>query len=214
MLFVGRKEQEIIEHFKKHIKAVEETLDGLEQLLETYKKGDSDDLDRVNDIIHERESEADKIRRSMETEMYQGAFLPNFRGDFLGLVENFDRIANRAEGIADHIILTRIVIPDELIDDLVEQFRMSLKTYKSLKDGAEMLFEDLEQAAELVLRTEKLEHDEDSFERNLIKKVFSMDLELAHKNQLRELVMSIGDIADLSEDCSDRIEIVVLKRRV
>jgi hypothetical protein len=41
-----------------------------------------------------------------------------------------------------------------------------------------------------------------------------MDLELAHKNQLRELVMSIGDIADLSEDCSDRIEIVVLKRKV
>jgi hypothetical protein len=214
MLFVGRKEQEIIEHFKKHIKAVEGTLDGLEQLLETYKEGDSDDLERVNDIIHERESEADKIRRSMETEMYRGAFLPNFRGDFLGLVENFDRIANRAEGIADHIILTKIVIPDELIDDLAEQFRMSLKTYKSLKDAAEMLFEDLEQAAELVLKTEKLEHAEDSFERNLIKKVFSMDIKLAHKSQLRELVMSIGDIADLSEDCSDRIEIVVLKRRV
>jgi hypothetical protein len=214
MLFVGRKEQEIIEHFKKHIKAVEETLDSLEQLLETYKKGDSDDLEKVNDIIHERESEADKIRRSMETEMYRGAFLPNFRGDFLGLVENFDRIANRAEGIADHIILTKIVIPDEIINDLIDQFKMSLKTYRSLKDGAEMLFEDLEQAAELVLRTEKLEHDEDSFERNLIKKVYSMDLELAHKNQLRELVMSIGDIADLSEDCSDRIEIVVLKRKV
>jgi hypothetical protein len=146
--------------------------------------------------------------------MYRGAFLPNFRGDFLGLVENFDRIANRAEGIADHIILTKIVIPDELIDDLAEQFRMSLKTYKSLKDAAEMLFEDLEQAAELVLKTEKLEHAEDSFERNLIKKVFSMDIKLAHKSQLRELVMSIGDIADLSEDCSDRIEIVVLKRRV
>jgi hypothetical protein len=146
--------------------------------------------------------------------MYRGAFLPNFRGDFLGLVENFDRIANRAEGIADHIILTKILIPDELIDDLAEQFRMSLKTYKSLKDAAEMLFEDLEQAAELVLKTEKLEHAEDSFERNLIKKVFSMDIELAHKSQLRELVMSIGDIADLSEDCSDRIEIVVLKRRV
>jgi hypothetical protein len=214
MLFVGRKEQEIIEHFKKHIKAVEETLDSLEQLLETYKKGDTDDLEKVNDIIHERESEADKIRRSMETEMYRGAFLPNFRGDFLGLVENFDRIANRAEGIADHIILTKIVIPDEIINDLIDQFKMSLKTYRSLKDGAEMLFEDLEQAAELVLRTEKLEHDEDSFERNLIKKVYSMDLELAHKNQLRELVMSIGDIADLSEDCSDRIEIVVLKRKV
>ncbi|MEA2066757.1 MAG: TIGR00153 family protein [Thermotogota bacterium] len=214
MLFVGKKEQDIIKHFKKHIKAVEETLGGLEQLLETYKKGDSDDLEKVNDIIHERESEADKIRRSMETEMYQGAFLPNFRGDFLGLVENFDRIANRAEGIADHIILTKIVIPDELINDLVDQVKMSLKTYKSLKGGAEKLFDDLEEAAELVLKTEKLEHDEDQFERDLIKKIFSMDLELAHKNQLRELVMSIGDLADLSEDCSDRIEIVVLKRKV
>ncbi|MFO7881919.1 MAG: TIGR00153 family protein [Kosmotogaceae bacterium] len=214
MLFVGKKEQDIIEHFKKHIKAVEETLEGLGQLLETYKKGDSDDLEKVNDIIHERESDADKVRRSMETEMYRGAFLPNFRGDFLGLVENFDRIANRAEGIADHIILTRIVIPDELIDDLIKQFGMSLKTYKSLRDGAEELFDDLEEAAELVLKTEKLEHDEDQFERDLIKKVFSMDLELAHKNQLRELILSIGDLADLSEDCSDRIEIVVLKRRV
>lgn len=214
MLFVGKKEQDIIEHFKKHIKAVEETLEGLGQLLETYKQGNFNDIEKVNDIIHERESEADKIRRGMETEMYQGAFLPNFRGDFLGLVENFDRIANRAEGISDHIILTKIVIPDWLIDDLIKQFGMSLKTYKSLKDGAEMLFDDLEEAAKLVLKTEKLEHDEDQLERSLIKKVFSMELELAHKNQLRELIMSIGDLADLSEDCSDRIEIVVLKRKV
>jgi uncharacterized protein Yka (UPF0111/DUF47 family) len=41
-----------------------------------------------------------------------------------------------------------------------------------------------------------------------------MDLTLAEKRQLRELVLSIGDIANYSEDCSDRMEIIVLKRRV
>ncbi|HAA86030.1 MAG TPA: hypothetical protein DCE14_06785 [Kosmotogaceae bacterium] len=59
-----------------------------------------------------------------------------------------------------------------------------------------------------------MEHSADDDERSLIRKVFDMELSLAEKQQLRELILTIGSLADISEDCSDRIEIVILKRRV
>lgn len=40
-----------------------------------------------------------------------------------------------------------------------------------------------------------------------------MDIESCVKLELKELIRSIGDIADRTEDVSDRAEIILLKRR-
>ncbi|AKI97562.1 TIGR00153 family protein [Kosmotoga pacifica] len=214
MLFLGKKEILIIELFKKHLDAVEETLEALKEFIFALKENDSKKLEELYNEVHIRETNADSIRRKMESEMYQGAFLPNFRGDLLGLVESFDRIANNAESISDQISLQKMDIPETLHAEIVKQLELSHETFKVVKKAAEAMFEDLEKAGEYVIETEKLEHKEDIFERELIKKIYSKELPLAEKMQLRELVMHIGNLADLSEDCSDRIEIVILKRRV
>ncbi|MBO8167263.1 MAG: TIGR00153 family protein [Kosmotoga sp.] len=214
MLFLGKKEILIIELFKEHLDAVEKTILSLEKYLSDMQGKDPEKVKESYDEIHERETKADSIRRRMESEMYQGAFLPNFRGDLLGLVENFDRIANSAESISDQIYLQKMKIPQDIHKEIVVQLEFSLKTFRALKKAAELMFEDLEKAGELVIETEKLEHEEDIFERKLIEKIYSTELSLAEKMQLRELVTHIGSLADLSEDCSDRIEIVILKRRV
>lgn len=44
-------------------------------------------------------------------EMYSGAFLPNFRGDLLGLIESVDKVANKAEYVADLIVLQNQKFP-------------------------------------------------------------------------------------------------------
>jgi len=150
----------------------------------------------------------------MENAMYQGAFLPNFRGDFLGLAETFDKVANEAENVVDQIILQHLSVPQELRNDLLKQAQLAIKTYEVSKEAALNLFQELSVAEEMIKETERLENIEDSHERALIKRIFEMDLTLAEKRQLRELVLSIGDIANYSEDCSDRMEIIVLKRRV
>lgn len=213
MWIFGKKEEKIIELIKNHLDLVEKTIESLRDYLKMYFS-DSEKATVMYKKVLNLESDADRVRRKVETDMYSGAFLPNFRGDLLGLIESVDKIANKAEFVADLIELQRPIIPDELKDGILKQIDLSLDTFRMVKRSIELLFEDLQKAGEYVILTEKKEHEEDEIERGNIKKLFELDIERCAKLELKEIIRSIGDIADRSEDTSDRVEIVILKRRV
>ena len=213
MLFFGKKEAGIIKKFIDHVEAVGKTVEKFKVFMESYLKGEGDVQKLVEEVMCQ-ESEADKIRRETETMMYSGAFLPNFRGDLLGLIEAVDLIADKAESVARLIALQKTEFPDDIKEDLMKQVEKVVATYEALKKAIESMFEDMDEASKHVIETEKLEHEEDVIEWDLIKKIFSLKIDRAQKLELRELVTMIGDISDLSEDASDRVEIIILKRRV
>ena len=213
-MFFGKKEMAIIQLFHEHLDSISRTLENLEKVFLASQNDDSSSVEIYSEEVRKMESAADAKRREVENSMYQGAFLPNFRGDFLGLAESFDKVANEAENVVDQIVLQHLVIPSELKTDLLKQVQLAAETFEAAKEAAVNLFQELSVAEEKIKETERLENTEDSHERALVKKIFEMNLSLAEKRQLRELVLSIGDIANLSEDCSDRMEIIVLKRRV
>jgi len=213
-MFFGKKEMAIIQLFNEHLDFISRTLENLEKVFLASQNDDSSSVEIYSEEVRKMESAADAKRREMENSMYQGAFLPNFRGDFLGLAESFDKVANEAENVVDQIVLQHLVIPSELKTDLLKQVQLAAETFEASKEAAVNLFQELSVAEEKIKETERLENTEDSHERALVKKIFEMNISLAEKRQLRELVLSIGDIANLSEDCSDRMEIIVLKRRV
>jgi len=213
MWIFGKKEERIIELIKNHLDLVEKTIESLRDYLRMYFS-DGEKATVVYERIQTLESDADRVRRKVETDMYSGAFLPNFRGDLLGLIESVDKIANKAEFVADLIELQHPVIPDELKDGILKQIDLSLEAFRMLKRSIELLFEDLQKAGEYVILTEKREHEEDEVERGNIKKLFELDIERCAKLEIKEIIRSIGDIADRAEDSSDRVEIIILKRRV
>lgn len=213
-MFFGKKEMAIIQLFEEHLEYIGRTLENLEKVFLAILHNDETSIEIYAEEVHKMESAADSKRREMENAMYQGAFLPNFRGDFLGLAESFDKVANEAENVVDQIVLQNLIISDDLKGDLLKQVQLSVETYRVCREAAVNLFQELDVAEEKIKETEKLENIEDSHERALVKKIFEKDISLAEKRQLRELVISIGNIANLSEDCSDRMEIIVLKRRV
>jgi len=213
MWIFGKKEERIIELIKNHLDLVERTIESLRDYLNMYFS-DGEKATVIYGRIQTLESDADRVRRKVETDMYSGAFLPNFRGDLLGLIESVDKIANKAEFVADLMELQHPVIPDELKDGILRQIDLSLETFRMLKRSIEFLFEDLQKAGEYVILTEKREHEEDEVERGNIKKLFELDIERCAKLEIKEIIRSIGDIADRAEDSSDRVEIIILKRRV
>ncbi|QTA37775.1 TIGR00153 family protein [Thermosipho ferrireducens] len=214
-LFFGKKEQAVIELFHEHLDAVENTIRKLLELIQSMKNASSDKIKELAERVREAETAADKVRRKAEMEMYSGAFLPNFRGDLLGTIESLDRIANKAEAVADEIDLQNLKIPAELFEDFENLVKKSFETYMALKDAAKEMFEDFESANEKIIDTEKFEHETDQIERKTIRKIFSMEnLPLAEKIQLKKLVHRIADISDTSEDVSDRIQIILYKRKV
>jgi predicted phosphate transport protein (TIGR00153 family) len=214
MQFFGKKELRIIQLFDDHMVAVENTV---KSLIDFLKNIENPDLDRESFVekIRKNESDADDKRRKMETEMYLGAFLPNFRGDLLGIAESIDVVANKAESTADLIELQNISIPKEFIPKLIELAEKSLETYLSVKKAASSIFNDMDVANDLINRTEDLEHETDILEKNLVRTLFRKDeIELAHKIQLEKLIKKLADIADQAENVSDRLQIVIFKRRV
>lgn len=214
MQFFGKKELRIIQLFEDHMVAVENTV---KSLIDFLKNIDNPNLDRETYVekIRKNESDADDKRRKMETEMYLGAFLPNFRGDLLGIAESIDVVANKAESTADLIELQNINIPNEFVPKLIELAEKSLETYLSVKQAASSIFNDMDVANELINRTEDLEHESDVLEKNLVRTLFRKDeIELAHKIQLEKLIKKLADIADQAENVSDRLQIVIFKRRV
>ncbi|WP_126993185.1 TIGR00153 family protein [Thermosipho globiformans] len=210
-LFFGKKEQVVIELFRQHLDAVEDTIVKLQNLIYEEKKEKHKEL---AEEVRKAETTADQIRRKAELEMYSGAFLPNFRGDLLGTIEALDRIANKAESVADEIDLQDLIIPKEIHENLKALISKSLETYKALKEAAKEMFEDFEKASQMIVETERFEHETDEIERSTIRKIFSLDIPLAEKIQLKDLVHRIADISDTSEDVSDRIQIILYKRKV
>ncbi|MGB9820138.1 MAG: DUF47 domain-containing protein [Pseudothermotoga sp.] len=211
---VGRKEQEIIKKVLEHLDVMSVELLELRKLIEKYLSHQIDDVEQLAEKVRYYEHQADIARREAETLMYSGAFLPNFRGDLLGIIESADKVGNKGEYIADILELERPVIPELLNSQILKLFDLCVETYEALKISIKDLFEDLEKIEEHVLIVEQKEHEADGVERCLIKQIYKMDISNGHKFQLKELVRSIADIADRAEDCSDRVEIVSLKRRV
>lgn len=206
-LLFGKKENEVINLFHKHLRKVKVAVDTTYTLIQIP----APERESVVKKVRELETEADSIRRDAETMMYSGAFLAQSRGDMLGLIEAVDRIANKAEFVSDLLYLQDLIIPELLKEKYKKEFEYSIKAYDALQKAAETLFDDTEKVKEYVLKVEKWENTGDGAERDLIRSIFQLDIDLALKMQLRELAFQIGDIADRSEDASDRIEIILLK---
>ncbi|MGJ8455673.1 DUF47 domain-containing protein [Pseudothermotoga sp. U03pept] len=211
---VGKKEQEIIKKVLEHLDVMSTELSELRKLIEKYLNHEFDEIEALAEKVRYYEHQADIARREAETMMYSGAFLPNFRGDLLGIIEAADKIGNKGEYVADILELERPVIPDLLNSKFLKLYDICVEAYEALKICIQDLFEDLEKIEQHVLLVEQKEHEADGVERCLIKQIYRLDISNGHKLQLKELVRSIADIADRTEDCSDRVEIVSLKRRV
>jgi len=214
VIFIGKKEEKIINKFKEHLQTVGKTLDAFEEFMRAYLDDNCEEADKCCEKVMNLESEADALRRETETLMYSGAFLPNFRGDLLGLIEAVDRIADRAETVVRIVSLQQPDIPKEIREDMKRQVKLSVETFKELKASVEYMFEDMDKAGVYIKRTEEKEHEEDTIEWDMMKKLFSLDIDRAQKLEIKEIITLIGDVADLAEDASDRVEITILKRRV
>lgn len=210
--FFGKKEEHIIEMFKKHLDLVDEGIKLLTELAETYMEGKC--IEELTEKVRAKEQEADLLRRDVETIMYKGAFLPNFRGDLLGIIESVDKVINKAETVADIFYIQKPSIPEDFKIEVIKQMGKVDQTYLALREAIKQMFENVEKVPELIKKVEVYEHEEDVVEKGLIKKIFESNIGLAEKMQLKDLILNIGDIADRAEDSSDRVEIVMLKRSI
>ncbi len=211
------KETEVEKLSKLHVELVYQCVYKLVDVMEHYYEHDFDSMDKEVNEISRIEKEADDIRRKMEIEFFKGAFLPFDREDRINLAEQVDSVADAVESTAYVISLGKITFPELFKEDFIELVKASCDAVALLRDCIEMLDVDLGDALSKTHDIEKKEDEGDVVERRIISRLYdayrSEDISILKFIELKDIAEKIGNIADRAEDASDRVPIIVAKRK-
>lgn len=183
---------------------------GMQRYLEGDLTGFEEKLHHVSAI----ESRADELRREIQRRLYVETLIPESRGDVLELLENSDDILNACDGAMWQFAIEKPELGDEMKADfanLVESVAAAVEALvRALRDffrGSESLTDDMHKVGFYESEADKMGH-------KLMGAVFSSDMDLSRKNQLRSIVLHIDNIADIAEDVSDKLAVFALKRAI
>jgi len=214
MLFEN-KEKKVEAQLREYCEKVALCLDGFRRTVNEYCQTQDRSRLQVNfEIVRGAESMADDIRREIEDVMYTKALFPESRGDILGLLETADRVPNEAEAAARMILNQHVVIPNWLCPGVTQLVEICHRCVCAMLECVGKLFSEFTTAAVAVGKIDELESEADHIEAELIKQVFSSDMDGMEKILLRDLVKHIAELSDRAENVGDRIRIIVAKRRV
>ncbi len=208
-----RKGKKIEELVLRHLRQVDAALVSFHESLMAYVV--EKDIEKAKELAfktHEAEGRADDIRREVEVELLSGALLAASRRDILEIIEQVDRLANSGEATLDTLILERIAIPEEITPYIEGIAAETEKIREEVKNALHALFRRPTSALTHTKEIEILEGKVDRLEREALKTVFKMDIELARKLQLRDFIEDLVELSDRAEDLSDRIDIMVAER--
>lgn len=212
-----KKESKVEQYSKDHVEMVYESLNRLKKLMEYFYTNEYESIDKTVEEISELEHGADEIRRKMEIEFFNGAFLPFDREDRIILAEQVDSVADMTKETAYGICLSRINFPEDYKEDFSDLIESVYDTVTSLKKCIELLDEDLGDALKKAHEVENLEDAVDKIERRILRKLYisynNDEIDILTHIELKSTVLRLGSIADRAENASDRVPIIVAKRK-
>lgn len=166
------------------------------------------------DHAHESESEADDLRRDIELTLYSKALLPESRDDLLNLLESFDILLTAAETVLYDLQCQKTEIPGGLMPMLERLFETNLQAYFLLRKAVDALLHNPRFTLHAVKEVDAKESASDRLEREMVKWIYSADLEGYRRRDLKELVKQVGRISDQAEHTADLVGIIALKRQI
>ena len=208
----GKKIEELV---LRHLQQVDVSLDAYDKALCAYViDRDIPAAKKLALETHRAEGKADDIRREVEKELLGGALLTSSRRDILELIEQVDKLANSGEAVLDTLLLERIEVPEAIAEKVSEIARITREIVAEVNQAIHALFHNTSETTKHTKAIEEYEGNVDQIEREALKAIFTMDLDLAHKLQLRDFLEELVEISDRAEDLSDRLDIMVAERRL
>lgn len=174
----------------------------------------STDYRKLSKEIKIIEHDADCLRRDIENRLYSQNLIPDLRGNVLELVENLDKVINEFDEVAHQFYIEQPEIPEKYFERFKELVSQVCECAENLSMASRAFFRDLSVVRDYAQKVYWLEHESDKTSALLKEAVFASDLELAHKLQLESFLSEVADVADLAEDCVDRLLIYVIKRDI
>jgi predicted phosphate transport protein (TIGR00153 family) len=200
----GKKEREVTEDIRKHIKLLCTACGVFRNALEKQ------DRNLMRDVM-DLEREGDSVRREVVSHIYEGAFLPYLRPDLCKFVELVDQVFGLLKDTAAYYL--EGTLPDKLKNDSVRvallnqrMCEMLLITFEAMLRG-----EDLR---EKILAIRIYEKKIDDIKFILISDAREVPIDNFWKgNVLAEFLSDLTSISDGIEDASDHLQIIHVAMR-
>ncbi len=194
---------------------LDETVNEFAKVFKEYlENGRTDLFEKGVFTVHKCESHADDLRREIEMTLYGRQLLPESRGDILGILEAVDRIPNVLETLLFILCDEFVEIPEFLKPGLQDLVDTNIKTYQLVRKALDSLFHNPAQTVYVCKEIDNMESESDHRERALIREIYSTDMDLARKAQLKEVILTVGKISDRGENFADRVGIIAIKRNI
>jgi len=209
-----RRRDEVRDLVFDHLACVSTALHAFEQATRAYfVNGDQEKAAELALETHRAEGKADDIRRAVEKAMITGALLPPSRRQILEVVERADTLANAAEASLDSLLLQQVRVPEPAVPSILGILEESLAIFKEVECCIQALFAGKpDEALRCADRIEQAEGRVDQKERNILKQLFSMDIDLAEKLHVTGYLADLVKISDRAEDLADRVALIVAER--
>jgi len=176
--------------------------------------GACDEFERHLRDVKSLESENDRLRRSIEAELYTHTLIPESRGDVLGLLENLDKVHGLLEGGLWQFSIEKPVIPESLKAQFENLCDASVNALESVVVAARAFFRNVDAVGDHLHKVMFFEKEADKIGTQLKRNIFASDLPLYEKIHLRDFTEHLDNVADSSEDVADRLAIYVIKRSI
>lgn len=164
--------------------------------------------------LSDNESEADNLRREIESQLFEKTLIPDLRTDVMTLLEYLDNILNLHEAIGYHMKIEQPNLKKEFEPALQHHLEQVSLAIDHMVLCVRSFFSDLERVHEYSHKTIFFESQADLACTDLKMEIFDSDLPLEEKVQIRYFVDRIDEIANKAEDTVDRITIYTLKRAI
>ncbi len=201
---------------------IDNFLDKLSQCSLLYKiaikvyltEGCTEEFEQKLQDVNKLESDADHLRRAVETQLYAQTLIPESRGDVLGLIENLDELLNLYEGSLWAFSIEKPDIPEEYHSDFEALTDFAAESVESLVLASRAFFRNIDAVGDHNHKVMFYEKEADKVSTKLKKAIFGSDLKLSQKTHLRNFVEHIDNVPDWAEDVADRLAIYAIKRTI
>ena len=177
---------------------------------------DTEILRSLCEEVDEQESIADESLRRMIDSFAGSSFLPSTREEIIKIASTCDRVANKCEAFARMVLIQKTKFPEGYSDSLLEIVSAIKVQFEFLKEAISKLFDSFGAFLKDHSVLDKIREQEsivDDIERFLYEKTYNLDMGLAERMQIVNLIEHLCAITDLIENIADEIQIMLVIRK-
>ena len=205
---------------QNHMQRVSECVHKLQELFDAYSQNKYDQVEKIVEEISELEHMADLTKNEIRNNLPKGIFLAVNRADLLEILALQDTIADKAEDVGVLMSLKRL----EPLNAMQEELQNFLNKNIEAVDQAHAIIQQMDELLEsgfggpeaervknMVEDVAYMEHEADILQRQLLKKIFSMDDKLPYSSfhLWIEILQTVASLANLAEKLSNRIRMLL-----